>query len=218
MRTTSRNRAAPGSIETPADIAHAAQALAAACPHMAAALEACGGPPPLRRRPPGFKTLARILIGQQLSVASAAAIWRRLERGLGAVTPAAVLAQGDEDLRAMGLSRPKQRYLRACARAVDEGTLDLAGLHALDDAAARVQLLQVTGIGPWTADIYLLSGLGRPDVFPAGDLALQVAAQRLMRKRKRPDAEGLARLARRWRPWRGLAARILWSYHSAPPA
>lgn len=204
-------------IETDRDIAHAAAALAGQCRHMAAALDVCGGPPPLRRRPPGFETLARILVGQQLSVASASAIWGRVEAGLGTVTPEAVAAQADESLRAMGLSRPKQRYLRAAAEAVLDGTLDLDGLPALDDGAAHRHLIAVKGIGPWTADIYLLSGLGRPDVFPAGDLALQAAAQRLMRKRKRPDAEGLARIARTWRPYRGVAARILWTYYSIPP-
>ena len=204
-------------IKTDADIAQASRALAAQCRHMAAALEVCGGPPPLRRRPPGFETLARILVGQQLSVASAGAIWQRLETGLGAVTPGAVVARTDEALRGFGLSRPKQRYLRAAAEAVLDGTLDLDGLAAMEDAAAHRHMIAVTGIGPWTADIYLLSGLGRPDVFPAGDLALQVAAQRLMRKRSRPDADALLKIARPWRPWRGVAARILWSYYSVPP-
>lgn len=204
-------------IKTNRDVARAADALAGQCEHMAKALEACGGPPPLRRRAPGFDTLARIMMGQQLSVASANAIWGRLETGLGAVTADAVLEVDDQTLRSFGLSGPKQRYLRAAAQAVADGVLELDGLSKLEDAEAHKQLIAVTGIGPWTADIYLLSGLGRPDVFPAGDLALQAAAQRLMRKRKRPDAEGLTKIARRWQPYRGVAARILWTYYSVPP-
>ncbi len=204
-------------IKTNRDIARAADALADRCEHMAAALEICGGPPPLRRRPSGFDTLARILMGQQLSVASASAIWGRLEAGLGDVTPDAVLGVSNETLRGFGLSGPKQRYLRASAQAVADGTLDFAALKRMDDETAREHLIAVKGIGPWTADIYLLSGLGRPDVFPAGDLALQEAAKRLMRKRKRPDTEGIAKIARRWQPYRGVAARILWSYYSVPP-
>ncbi|WP_422027032.1 DNA-3-methyladenine glycosylase family protein [Pyruvatibacter mobilis] len=204
-------------IRTNKDVAAACDALADQCAHMAEALDVCGGPPPLRRRPAGFETLARILVGQQLSVASAAAIWSRVEQGLGEVTADAVIARADEELRAMGLSRPKQRYLRATAEAVAEGSLDLKRLSRMDDREAHEQLVAVKGIGPWTADIYLLMGLGRPDVFPAGDLALQAAAQRLLNKRTRPDAEGLLKIARRWQPHRGVAARVLWAYYSVPP-
>jgi DNA-3-methyladenine glycosylase II len=206
-----------GTIRTNKDVATACDALADQCAHMAQALDVCGGPPPLRRRPPGFETLARILIGQQLSVASASAIWNRVEQGLGEVTAEAVIACTDEELRAMGLSRPKQRYLRASAEAVADGSLDFKRISRMQDAEAHEMLVAVKGIGPWTADIYLLSGLGRPDVFPAGDLALQAAAQRLMNKRKRPDADGLVKIARRWQPHRGVAARILWAYYSVPP-
>lgn len=206
-----------GIIKTNRDVANACDALADQCEHMAQALKVCGGPPPLRRRPPGFETLARILIGQQLSVASASAIWGRVEQGLGDVTAEAVIACTDDELRGMGLSRPKQKYLRASAQAVADGSLDFRKLGRMDDAAAAEMLVAVKGIGPWTADIYLLSGLGRPDVFPAGDLALQAAAQRLMNKRKRPDADGLTKIAKRWQPHRGVAARILWAYYSVPP-
>lgn len=206
-----------GTIRTNKDVATACDALADQCAHMAQALDVCGGPPPLRRRPPGFETLARILIGQQLSVASASAIWNRVEQGLGEVTAEAVIACTDEELRATGLSRPKQRYLRASAEAVADGSLDFKRISRMQDAEAHEMLVAVKGIGPWTADIYLLSGLGRPDVFPAGDLALQAAAQRLMNKRKRPDADGLVKIARRWQPHRGVAARILWAYYSVPP-
>ncbi len=204
-------------IKTNRDVARACDALADQCEHMAQALEACGGPPPLRRRPAGFDTLARILMGQQLSVASASAIWGRLEAGLGEVTPDAVHATSDETLRSYGLSGPKQRYLRACAQAVTDGLLDFKKLSRMDDADAHEHLIAVKGIGPWTADIYLLSGLGRPDVFPAGDIALQAAAQRLMRKRKRPDAVGITKIAKRWQPHRSVAARVLWAYYAVPP-
>ena len=204
-------------IKTNRDVARACDALADQCEHMPQALEACGGPPPLRRRPAGFDTLARILMGQQLSVASASAIWGRLEAGLGEVTPDAVHATSDEILRSYGLSGPKQRYLRACAQAVTDGLLDFKKLSRMDDADAHEHLIAVKGIGPWTADIYLLSGLGRPDVFPAGDIALQAAAQRLMRKRKRPDADGITKIAKRWQPHRSVAARVLWAYYAVPP-
>lgn len=204
-------------IKTNRDVARACDVLADQCEHMAQALEACGGPPPLRRRPAGFDTLARILMGQQLSVASASAIWGRLEAGLGEVTPDAVHATSDETLRSYGLSGPKQRYLRACAQAVTDGLLDFKKLSRMDDADAHEHLIAVKGIGPWTADIYLLSGLGRPDVFPAGDIALQAAAQRLMRKRKRPDADGITKIAKRWQPHRSVAARVLWAYYAVPP-
>lgn len=204
-------------IKTNRDVAQACDALADQCEHMAQALDACGGPPPLRRRPAGFDTLARILMGQQLSVASASAIWGRLEAGLGEVTPDAVLATTDETLRSYGLSGPKQRYLRASAQAVTDGLLDFKKLSRMGDADAHEHLIAVKGIGPWTADIYLLSGLGRPDVFPAGDIALQAAAQRLMRKRKRPDADGITKIAKRWQPHRSVAARVLWAYYAVPP-
>ncbi len=173
---------------------------------------AIGGPPPLRRREPGFAGLAAIIVSQQVSVASASAIYARLEARLAPVSARTVLAADDEALRACGLSTPKLRALRALARAVTEG-LDLAGLGSLDATDAHRALVAVSGIGPWTADIFLLFCLGHPDAFPAGDLALQEAARLALGLDARPDARGLEGIAERWRPWRGVAARLLWSYY-----
>jgi DNA-3-methyladenine glycosylase II len=171
------------------------------------------GLPPTRLRPEGFETLFKIVVQQQVSLASGAAIWRRLEDGLDGANAGAVQAATAEDLRAMGLSRQKARYAHALAEAVLDGALDLAGLDKLDDEAAIAQLTQVTGIGRWTAEIYLLSVLQRPDVWPAADVALMVAAGEVKGLATRPDAKALGRLAEPWRPWRAIAARLLWHYY-----
>jgi len=171
------------------------------------------GPPPPRTRPPGFTTLLNIVVQQQVSLASARAIWGRLEAGLGRVEPARVLDFGIEDLRAMGLSLPKARYAIALAETVASGELDLDGLAGHDDEAAIAALTRVKGIGRWTAEIYLLSALQRPDIWPAADLALMVAAQDLKGLARRPDAAEMAELAVRWRPWRTFAARLLWHHY-----
>ncbi len=126
---------------------------------------------------------------------------------------ARLAAATEEELRGCGLSAPKIRALRALAEAVAEGALDLAGLSALDAEDAHKTLVAVKGVGPWTADIFLLFCLGHPDAFPAGDLALQEAAKLALRLKRRPDAQRLEKIAERWRPWRGVAARMLWAYY-----
>lgn len=191
----------------------AANALLAKDPQVVGALIAVGGPPPLRLREPGFSGLARIVVSQQLSVASAGAIFTRLEAALAPFEAASLIALSDEALRACGLSGPKIRALRSVAEAVDSGRLDLPGLAGLDAEAAHAALVAVKGIGPWTADIFLLFCLGHPDAFPAADLALQEAAKIALKLKARPDAARLERLAERWRPWRGVAARMLWAYY-----
>lgn len=203
-----------------ADPDHAAglAALAAADADLAAVLARFGAPPS-RRRAPGFESLVKIIVGQQVSVASADAIWRRLEAGLGRVAPEPVLAAGPDRLATMGLSRPKAAYVSGIAEAVTGGALDLDGLDALADEDAMAALVAIRGIGRWTAEIYLLSALGRPDVWPAGDLALMNAARAVKRLDARPDAGGMIALAEAWRPWRAVAARLLWHYYRhAPPA
>ena len=195
-----------------ATLAEAASLLAALDPTMAAILERAG-PLPLRKSEPGFRGMARIIVGQQVSVASAAAIWNRTVAGLDPLTPERVLAASDADLRACGLSAPKMRTLRAVAEAVRTGSLPLDDLHRAHADEAHRQMVAVKGIGPWTADIYLLFCLGHPDAFPAGDLALQEAVRLAYRKRKRPDAKALALFAERWRPVRGAAALALWAYY-----
>ncbi len=184
-------------------------------PELVGRLLDVGGPTPLRRRDPGFAGLAAIIVSQQVSVASASAIMGRLEARIAPLEAARLAAAADEDLRGCGLSAPKIRALRAAAEAVAAGSLDLEGLAAFDAADAHDALMTVKGIGPWTADIFLLFCLGHPDAFPAGDLALQEAAKLALSLKARPDAARLERIAERWRPWRGVAARMLWAYYRA---
>jgi DNA-3-methyladenine glycosylase II len=168
---------------------------------------------PLRLRKPGFAGLMQIMVSQQVSTASAAAIWRRVEARFGAPAPESVLACTEDELRALGLSRPKARYARAFAEHAADGRLNLAALARKEDEAAIAHLQAVPGIGRWTAEIYLLFCLGRPDVLPVGDLALQTSFQRLAGLNARPAAEEFAAHGAAWAPWRGVAARLLWAYY-----
>jgi DNA-3-methyladenine glycosylase II len=172
------------------------------------------GIPPLRRRESGFLSLASIVVSQQLSVASARAVWARVESVLGPLTPERVLAASDEEMRLSGLSRPKQRTLRAVAAAIAEGRLDLARLEAASPEGVHEHMTAVSGIGPWTADVYLLFCLGHRDGFAAGDLAVQEAAKVAFGLPVRPKPAELLALAEAWRPWRGVAARLLWAYYA----
>ena len=168
------------------------------------------GLPPLWARPPGFETLTHIILEQQVSLASAQAARDRLVAATDPLTPAAFLRLDDDRLLAIGFSRQKARYVRLLAARLVEGSLDLDALDALDDDAARATLLDLTGIGPWTADVYLLMVLRRPDVWPVGDVALQTAAVTVKGLAARPDALAMEALAEPWRPWRAVAARLLW--------
>jgi len=199
-------------IADEATLAAAAKALLEKDPDVVGKLIEVGGPTPLRLREPGFSGLARIVVSQQLSVASAGAIFNRLEAALAPFEAATLAEATDETLRACGLSSPKIRALRSIAEAVGSG-LDLPGLAALDAEAAHAALVSVKGIGPWTADIFLLFCLGHPDAFPAADLALQEAAKLALKLKARPDPARLERIAERWRPYRGVAARMLWAYY-----
>jgi DNA-3-methyladenine glycosylase II len=172
-----------------------------------------GARPPLRKREPGFEGLAGIIVSQQLSTASAGAIWTRLKTRFPALSPETIAGAADDDLRAAGLSAPKTRTLRAIAAAIAEGALPLDRLGDMDADEAHALLTGVKGIGPWTADIYLLFCLGHADAFPAGDLALQEAARLAYELETRPTDKGLVTLAERWRPWRGVAAKVLWAYY-----
>lgn len=194
-------------------LAEAGAALLALDPATIGRLVEIGGPTPLRRREPGFAGLAAIIVSQQVSVASANAIFGRLEAALAPLSAEAVLAAGEETLRGCGLSGPKMRALTAVAEAVAGRGLDLAALAHMPAPEAHRALVAVKGIGPWTADIFLLFCLGHPDAFPAGDLALQEAAKLALDLKTRPDALKLERLAERWRPYRGIAARMLWAYY-----
>ncbi len=199
-------------IHTEADLAVAVAALVAADARFAQAL-VLGGHPPLRRRPDGFSGLVRIVVSQQLSTASASAIFGRLAAACAPLDHAAVLRVRTDKLARAGLSSPKIRTLKAIARAIDRGEIDLGALvHQPADEAHRA-LTALHGIGPWTADIYLLFCLGHADAWPAGDLALQEAARLLLHLQVRPNAKEMQALAEPWRPWRGAAACVLWSYY-----
>jgi DNA-3-methyladenine glycosylase II len=172
------------------------------------------GPPPPRGEPPGFAALLGIIVSQQVSNGAAQAIWARLEAALdGEPTPKRLWALDEEVLRAAGLSRQKVIYARGLADEILSGRLDLAAVARLPDDDVIAALTQVKGIGRWSAEIYLLFALNRPDVMPANDLALVLSAQRLKRLRVRPSPERLLRLAEPWRPWRSVAARLLWHYY-----
>lgn len=177
-----------------------------------AVIEARAGPLPWRARPAGFPGLLQAIVSQQISNQAAAAIWRRLAALSGIAEPGGLMALPDEALRGAGLSRPKILHARALATAFLEGRLETAALAALDDEAAMAAIVSVRGLGRWTAEIYLLFALGRPDVFPAGDLALAAAAAEVKGLPQRPTPAALRTLAEDWRPWRGLAARLLWHH------
>lgn len=174
------------------------------------------GPPPLWAREAGFPTLVHIILEQQVSLASAKAAFVKLQQASGAVKPETFLRFDDGELKSIGFSRQKTSYCRGLARAVLDGELDLENLSRLDDASARSALIRVKGIGPWTADIYLLMVLLRPDSWPSGDLALAVAVQELKKLVTRPTSQELEQIAAPWHPWRAVAARLLWhAYLSA---
>jgi DNA-3-methyladenine glycosylase II len=210
-----KSRIAPGPriIATDDDLRDGVRALRRKCAIMRHVHDTAGHPP-LRRRPAGFEGLARVIVGQQVSVASAAAIWTRTAEACSPFEPGVLLALEDKQLAAVGLSRPKIRTLRAIADACTNG-LDLAGLESASEEQVHAALTEVVGIGPWTADVYIMFCLGRADGWAPGDLALQVAAQRAMGLVERPNADALKDIGERWRPWRGVAARLLWAYYAA---
>jgi DNA-3-methyladenine glycosylase II len=201
-------------IHTEADLDRGIVALVAADPRFAA-LIAKAGRPPLRRRPDGFAGLVSTVVSQQLSTASASAIWGRLAAAFDPFEPAAIIRARKERLARIGLSAPKIRALKEIARAIVRGDLALATLGDIDAEAAHAALTAVHGIGPWTADIYLLGCLGHADAWPAGDLALQEAARLAFGLPARPTAKEMMPLAEPWRPWRAVAARVLWTYYRA---
>ncbi len=200
-------------IDGQAALDAAVTALRRADPETIGHLLAIGGAPPLRLRPPGFAGLAAIVTGQQVSTASAAAIFARLEAALQPLSATTLLAAPDAVLVAVGLSTAKIRTLRAAAAAVVDGALPLDRLDAMPAEAAHAALVAIKGIGPWTADSFLLFCLGHPDAWPAGDIALQEAARVALKGEARPSAAELQVIAERWRPHRGVAARLLWAYY-----
>ena len=194
-------------IESHDCVAEGAEWLARAEPRFAQAL-ALTGPLPLRRHADGFAALLDAIVGQQVSVASARAIWARLVAA-GLTDQAAMAVAGDADLRAAGLSRQKARYGRALAQA----GVDFAGLRVQPTDEVIATLVAIPGIGTWTAEIYAMFALGRADVFAPGDLALQEAARLLFGLEGRPNERALRAMAEAWSPWRAVAARVLWAYY-----
>jgi DNA-3-methyladenine glycosylase II len=198
-----------GWIETEADIARGVEALQRLDARFVPAV-ARAGLPPLRRRPGGFAGLLRIVCAQQVSVAAAEGMWRRIEAA-GADEPARVAAMDEAALRACGLSRAKARYARGIAAA----GLDYAALRTMPETDAVAALTALPGVGRWTAEVYLMVCAGRADVFAAGDLALQEGARLLFDLPARPAPRELAAMAMAWSPWRAVAARVLWAHYAA---
>jgi len=199
-------------IETEADLAEGVEGLKAECEVMRRVVP-ISGMPPLRRQRRGFDGLIWIIVGQQVSVAAGNAIWTKLCVNVPDRTPAALLAADEALLRASGLSGPKIRAIRAISEALAERTLDLDALASMEADAAKAMMTRVKGIGPWTADIYLMFCLGHADAFAPGDLALREAIRLAFRLDERPTERETGLIAERWRPWRAVAARVLWGYY-----
>ena len=193
-------------------LAVAARKLAASDPDLARLLETYGLPP-LWAREPGFATLIHIILEQQVSLASAKAAFDRLRAALGSVRPDKLLKLNDAELKTIGLSRQKTLYARLLAEAILDRQIELEALQSMPDDEVRATLKQLKGIGDWTADIYLLMALGRPDIWPKGDLALLVAMQRLKQLAARPTQAEFDLIGAAWQPYRAVAARMLWHYY-----
>lgn len=181
------------------------------------------GPPPLWAREPGFATLVQIILEQQVSLASARAVYDKLVALTAPLTPAHFLALDGATLRHIGFSRQKTAYVRYLAEAVSTGEIDLPALAALSAEGARAELMKLKGVGAWTAEVYLLMALRTPDAWPVGDLGLVLAAQSVKRLPARPTPDELMKIGEQWRPWRAVAARVLWHYYLSrqakrPPA
>jgi DNA-3-methyladenine glycosylase II len=198
-------------VHDEAELAVAIKALAKACPAMKRAHRAIGVPV-WRTREPNYAGLAGIIAYQQVSTRAAATIWGRVVKRLGRVTPKAVLAADIDDLRADGLSRPKISHIRSIAMAVEDGSLSFRRLARASDDAARAELVAVKGVGPWTADVFLMFALGRHDVFPHADIGLSEAYRMLAEEKRRRPPNDFLQVGERWRPYRGVAAVVLWAY------
>lgn len=171
------------------------------------------GPPPLWKREPGFPTLVHIILEQQVSLASAKAAFARLVEHVSVLSPEQFLKLDDAALKEVGFSRQKTSYCRNLAQAITEGAIDLDALETRDEQSIRAELMNIKGIGQWTIDIYLLMALGRSDIWPSGDLALAVSIQHMKKLHSRPAQSEVSRIGEAWRPWRSVAAFLLWHYY-----
>jgi DNA-3-methyladenine glycosylase II len=187
------------------------KALGSACPHLSIIHEKYG-PPPLWDRAPGFATLLQIILEQQVSLASAKACYDKLRRRVGEVTPETLLRSTDAELKRDGFSRQKTSYARHLSGALLEKRIDFDALHGLTDAEVKSELIKLKGVGEWTSDIYLLMAMLRADVMPKGDVALHTAWHKLSGE-ARPAAEEFLMIAERWKPYRSVAARLLWHFY-----
>ena len=168
------------------------------------------GHPPMWSRPPGFATLIRIILEQQVSLSSARAAYNRLNESAGSVSPTSFLKLSDTELKSVGFSRQKTRYGRQLARGILDGSIDLEALEGYNDEEARSRLMAIEGIGRWSADIYLLMALRRPDVWPHSDIALIKTVTRIKELKNHPSGEEWDAIGEAWRPWRSVAARLVW--------
>ena len=173
------------------------------------------GPPPLWSRPQGFPTLVRIILEQQVSLASAASVFARLQENIVPFKPDRFVEMGDSGLRSLGLTRQKTAYLLHLSESILERRIHISRLARMNDSEAKTALVQLKGIGSWTADIYLLMALRRPDIFPASDLALAVSWARIKKLSVTPTPDELTTMAEKWRPYRSVAARMLWQSYLA---
>ena len=206
----------PPSPMTAIELAKACEILASRDPDLARTLDRLG-PPPLWNRKPGFPTLVHIILEQQVSLASARAAFDKLVAKTSPLQPAPFLELADPELTKIGCSGQKGRYCRELAQAILDGSLDPDVLGSLADDEVRAKLMKITGIGRWTADIYLLMALGRPNVWPRGDLALHKAFQDLKGFEAPVSPSEFEELGEPWQPWRSVAARILWNHYLNPP-
>lgn len=168
------------------------------------------GMPPMWARRPGFRTLVLIILEQQVSLASARATFARLLQAAGAITPGRITSMSHDELRGLGVTRQKSAYIYDLAHLIEAGDVDLGGMSRRSDQQVRESLLDIRGVGPWTADIYLMMALRRPDIWPPGDIALAESMRRIKKLKTRPDSQRQLHIAQSWRPWRSVAARILW--------
>ena len=199
---------------TEVSLTKAARALAKRDQDLAAILQR-HGPPPLWARPPGFATLVKIILEQQVSLASAATLFKRLKQNTVPFQPVRLVELGEVHLKAMGLTRQKTSYCLHLAESLVEKRLRLSQVARMSDVQAKSALMEIKGLGAWSADVYLLMALRRPDVWPVNDLALEVAIQKIKGLPRRPGAMQLLEMAEAWRPYRSVAARMLWQYYLA---
>jgi DNA-3-methyladenine glycosylase II len=216
MATGNRRESPPISklpkIVTASDVARGVEFLIGIEPRFEAVV-ASHGVPSARRAENNLASLLQVITEQLISLQASGAIWRRITSSLHPLSPESILATDHDDLRKLGLTNAKTRSFQAIAGAAHRGELNFDSLAEMPDPVVLKKLMSFPGIGPWTADIYLLSALGRADAFPAGDLALQISAQNLFALEERPTPKAFLAMAEAWRPWRSVAARLLWSHY-----